>query len=406
MLLGLSWRAGLGMAGLLVMGLLELQGQGNPSTPSPDAKTAPSLSAASIVTTGVPVPLLDSFDDAIKDFMAARSIPAAVLCVSKGDRILLEHGYGYQDQAKTQPVKPNALFRIASLVKPLTAAVVRELVASQKLSLSDYAFKCPGQNKPGLLDVPIHGTPDPRLSRITVQHLLEHKGGWDSGLSGDPMFQANQIADVLSADHPPRQRDFMRYALGRPLDHDPGSTYAYSNFGYLVLGQIVEVVSGTNYLSYLQSAVLSPLGVPGEDVQLGHSRVKQRNLREPWYSDPAFGPSVFEPPASVPFPDGAFALEAMESHGGLICTARAYARFLMGYWITGQPRKGQGQDWTFFGSLPGTFTMGRQRPDGVNIVVFFNQRTDPSGKAYDEIRPVLDRVAAMVKTWPPMQEMR
>lgn len=358
-----------------------------------------------LVSSGIPVPLLKPFDDAMKRFMAARSIPSGVLCVSKGDRILMEHAFGYKNPAKTQPLNPNALFRIASLVKPLTAAAVRDLIAKGKLSLSTLAFNLPGQPQPGLLKIPIAGTPDVRLNQVTVQHLLEHKGGWNSGVSGDPMFQANTIAAALHVANPPSQADILRHTLGRPLDHDPGSTYVYSNFGYLVLGQIVEAITGKDYVAYLQSEVFAPLGVSAEDLQLGHSLPARRNPREPWYSDPASGASVFDPHQSVPFADGVFDLEAMDSHGGLICTARAYSRFLMAYWIDGTRRVGQGQDWTFFGSLPGTFTLGRQRPDGVNIVAFFNQRTDASGKLYDDIRPLLDTVADTIETWP-TQDLR
>jgi hypothetical protein len=109
---------------------------------------------------------------------------------------------------------------------------------------------------------------------------------------------------------------------------------------------------------------------------------------------------VFAPAQTVPFPDGGFNLEPMEAHGGLISTARAYSRFLGKYWIDGQPRLGNGQSWTFLGSLPGTWTLGHQRTDGVDIVAFFNQRADASGLSYDDILPSLNAAASSVVLWP------
>ena len=352
-----------------------------------------------IPSSGVPVPNLSAFDDAMKRYMGARNVPAAVLCVSKNGKILLEHAYGWQDRAKSLPLKPSALFRIASLSKPPTAAAVRKLVTDGKLKLTDFAFNL-GQPVPGILKIVPFGTPDVRLKQVTVAHLLDHKAGWDRDISGDPMFQANQIATALKVPNPPSQEDFVRFTLGKPLDHAPGSTYAYSNFGYLVLGLIIEKVSGRDYVDYLHLSLLRPLGSLDADLELGRSLPNLRNEREPWYSDPATGVSVFSPPSILPFPDGAFYLEAMESHGGLISSVRAYCRFLKGYWISGHPRAGNGQSWTFFGSLPGTWSMAHQRADGVDLVAFFNQRTDPSGLSYDDILPLLNGVADSIADWP------
>ena len=100
------------------------------------------------------------------------------LCVSRNGRILFERAYGWQDTGKQVCLKPSAMFRIASLCKPLTAALVRKLVAKGKLKLADFAFDL-GQAKPGILKVDPFGTPDARLKQVTVAHLLVHKAGWD-----------------------------------------------------------------------------------------------------------------------------------------------------------------------------------------------------------------------------------
>ncbi len=267
------------------------------------------------------------------------------------------------------------------------------------LHLDDHVFDL-GQAGGGILKLTPFGAPDPQLGLVTVAELLAHTGGWDRVLSGDPMFESVAIANALGIRSPPGPSDIARYMMGRPLDHAPGSTYAYSNFGYMLLGLVIEQVTGGDYLDFIHRTVFTPLEVADSEVQLGRTLLADRSPREPWYSDPNIGPNVFSPGQNVLLPDGGFCLEAMEAHGGLITSARAYARFLGAYWIDGSPRAGKGQDWTFFGSLPGTWTLARQRPDGVDLVAFFNQRTDSSGLGYDDIQLLLDGAAGAITSWP------
>ncbi len=367
----------------------------NPSEPPSEA----TFSTGAIPTRGEMPAGLEVLDEAMKRFMESRTIPAGVLVVSRQGKIVLERGYGWRDRSKHHPVEIDTPFRIASLTKPITAAAVRKLIAEGRLKLTDHAFDLE-QPGGGILKLVPAGAPDARLRLVTVAHLLAHKGGWDREKSGDPMFDGIAIAERLGIRTPPPQEAIVRYVMGRPLDHDPGSTYAYSNFGYLVLGLIVEKVTGGDYVRYIQKNIFAPLKVPRNEVQLGRTLPRLRDPREPWYSDPNRGPSLFRPKETVLLQDGGFHLEVMEAHGGLVTTARAYDRFLQSYWVEGNPRKGNGQNWTFFGSLPGTFTMGRQRPDGVNLTVFFNQRTDRSGLPYEAIRETLDRAVDSVVTWP------
>lgn len=351
-------------------------------------------------TAGVPVASLKAFDDAMKGFMGARQVPAGVLCVSKDGKILLERAYGWGNVAKNSALSPTALFRIASLCKPLTEAAVRALVTAGKLNLGDFVFDL-GQPGGGRLKLTPVGVPDSRLKLITIDHLMNHTGGWDRDVSGDPMFQSIQIAQALGKPSPPTQVDIARCMMGRPLDHDPGARHAYSNFGYLLLGLIIEQVTGMDYVRYVNDAILGPAGVPAGEVSLGRSLPALRNPREPEvYYDPGTAKNVFNPSATVPFADGGFHLEVMEAHGGLISSARAYARFLMRYWIDGNPRGANGPSYTFFGSLPGSTTVAHQRSDGVNLVAFFNQRTDPSGLSYNDILPLLNGAADSIAVWP------
>src|SRR5262249_30274495 len=156
-------------------------------------------------------------------------------------------GYGQADVENGIAVQPDSTFRIASLSKFITATAVLTLVEQGKLDLDARAFAL----IPQLTPLP-GAVMDPRLPTITVRQLLQHTGGWDSSLSGDPMFNSTAIALAAGTAPPASAETVVRYMLGRPLDFAPGTRYAYSNFGYNVLGRIIERVSGQSYAAFVQ----------------------------------------------------------------------------------------------------------------------------------------------------------
>ncbi len=156
----------------------------------------------------------------------------------------------------------------------------------------------------------------------------------------------------------------------------------------------------SSFVLHLRTDVLEPAGIKA--VALGRTLPADRDPKEPFYSDPARVPNVMKPKSTekVPDPDGGFYLEALDSHGGLRASASDVARFLMAFGLDGEPIKGKAIPGANFGSLPGTHTMALVRPDGVKIVVLFNQRTDPSGLDYFKIEEVMNRAADAIKRWP------
>jgi CubicO group peptidase (beta-lactamase class C family) len=348
---------------------------------------------AALPVTGRDAPGLEAFDRAMIEFMQARGIPAGALAVLKDGRLVLEHGYGHADHAGKLALPANAPFRLASLSKPITAAAIWKLIREGKLRLDTH-----------LLDVlavtpPAGQRRDRRWKDITIQHLLKHQGGWDRKAAFDPMFRALKIARALGKPGPAGAEDIIRYMAGEPLQFDPGTRTAYSNFGFILLGRVIERVSGRTYGDYVRQEILAPVGVRG--VELGRTLPADRNPREPFYADPGKGRDVMHPASRqrVPTPDGTFYLEAMDANGGLIAPAADYARFLWAYGVNGRAAK-KGGAGVFFGSLPGTFTMGLRRADGVVVVALFNQRTDPSDRDYHDIRPLLERTADGIRHWP------
>ncbi|HLX60747.1 MAG TPA: serine hydrolase [Planctomycetota bacterium] len=330
---------------------------------------------------------VEIFEKTIKEYMKERSIAVGTIAVAYNGKMLLEKAYGHRDGARTQLVQADDPMRIASVVKPITAAAVRKLIAEGKLALDTKAFPLLGLKPlPGAKE-------DPRINTITVQNLLDHKGGWDRDTSFDPMFMPLEIAKANGKPGPADQEQIIRYMLGKPLQADPGSKYAYSNFGYCVLGRVIEKVSKQNYVAYIQKEILAPLDI--HSIELGRSLPKDRNPREPVYVDPGVGRNVIEPKseAQVPAPDGTFFLEAMDSHGALIASSPDLCKFMNAYWISGEPRKGTGQSWVHFGSLPGTFSMASEYGNGVNVACIFNQRTDKSGLDYEKINDMMGNAA-------------
>lgn len=380
----------------------------------------------------------DSFDTAINGFMKERNIPGGALAVTRNDRIVYARGYGWADRENNVAAGPDTLFRIASLSKPITAVAVLRLVERGKIGLEDHPYETLGWEAEALPDA----TVDPRLKQVTVLQLLQHTGGWDRDRSFDPMFRPGTIARAVGKPGPPGPRDVIRYMLGQPLDFDPGQRYAYSNFGYCVLGRLIEKATGQTYEQAIQQLVLKPAGV--SRMRLGASLVGGRAEGETHYYMPQeeLADNVFpEPPPKVPWPYGGFYLEAMDAHGGWIASATDLAKLSLAlrdpsaspvlsqrmfevmsapppppawrdthgtlkdfYYGCGWSVRPQGaQDkanlW-HTGSLPGTYTIWIRRVDGLSFVALFNQRTGQGKPSDSEIDPLLNKAANAVTRWP------
>jgi N-acyl-D-amino-acid deacylase len=382
---------------------------------------------------------IPSFDLEMENFMKARNVPGGSLAVVKDGRLVYARGYGLADREKEIAATPTTLFRIASISKPITAVAVMKLVQDGKLNLDDKAF-----DHVDLEPVFAAGEKaDSRLKQITIRQLLHHTGGWDRGKSFDPMFRSDRIAKRVGVDRPADAQAVIRYMLGKPLDFDPGSSYAYSNFGYCVLGRIIESVSGQGYETYVRSNILKPMGITRMRIG-GTLDGKQAEGEARYYMPKSFrggrGSSVFpEKRAKVPWPYGAFHLEAMDAHGGWIASAVDLARFAAALdvpnrqtvvepellsqlyqppappvsrtdgklapafyglgWMVRPTRPGKANYW-HGGSLPGTSTLLVRRWDGLSWAVLFNQRSRDKKLPDGAIDSALHRAAKAVKEWP------
>jgi CubicO group peptidase (beta-lactamase class C family) len=231
-----------------------------------------------------------------------------------------------------------------------------------------------------------------------VDHLLTHTaGGWQND-STDPMFEHNDW------DHD----KLIAWAIKElPLTSPPGEHWAYSNFGYCVLGRVIEQVTGQPYTDYVTSSILSRSGI--SDMRIGGNKLRDRVPEEVVYSG-QFGEDPYK-----------MNVTRMDSHGGWIATAADLVRFLDA--ITGagdttallkhgtirtmttpSPASDQSSDvryaggwnvrdnglgnWWHNGSLPGTAAIMVRTESGLSWAALTNTRSQPS----DEINSALDRI--------------
>lgn len=267
----------------------------------------------------------ESFQSIIHDLMSKWSIPGGAVALVKDERLVLAEGYSQADNENDQSVFPESLFRIASLSKPITAVAVLKLYEERLLNLDDKAFEIINDLQP-----PEGSTVDNRIYDITIRDLLQHSGGWDRELSFDPMFMSQEIAEAMGVQAPASAETIIRYMMGQPLDFTPGSRYAYSNFGYCVLGRIIERTTQESYEDFVNTFVLEQMGIT--QMQIGHTLLEDRVNGEVNYYDYPGAPliqCVFpDIEELVPWPYGGFYLEAMDAHGGWIASVVDLMRFV------------------------------------------------------------------------------
>lgn len=327
-------------------------------------------------------------DQALVSYMKSHSITAATMAINVNGQVVLSHAYGYSDPAQSVMTLPATRMRVASITKPFTAAIIQGLITSKKISASTLVFNYLGTS-------PYNGkVADQRIYQITVGELLAHTGGWDDVASNfDPMFEVDQIASSMGVSAPANDAQIISYMMTQPLQNAPGATYAYSNFGYCLLGRIIEKATGLTYSQALQNYASSN---GYSDIGLAHSLQNQALSNEIGiYKDLGSAISVFAPFGSVPWPYGGFDIENMDSHGGMVTSAATLTSFAQKVQIDGTSWK-RGSNWYFFGSLPGNYSLLRWSPASsaqVTYSILFNQREDAShtgSDAYSDIMTVMD----------------
>lgn len=377
----------------------------------------------------------ESFNNVIPGFLTKWNIPGAVVGLVKNEKLIYVEGFGVKDRTTRVKPGPGSLFRIASLSKPITSAAILKLVESGHLSLDDKPFTILEDLRPSSTTAA-----DQRIYDITVRDLLQHSGGFDRDASFDPMFRSTIIAEAMNVTAPAEASTVVSYMYGRALDFAPASRYAYSNFGYCVLGRLIEKVAGKTYETYIKESILAPMGITA--MRTGKTRRSEAPADEVTYYDHSGAPlatSVFPDVVDpVEQPYGGFYLEAMDSHGAWLASAVDLLRFLChvdgraavadsltadsialmtarpsladwdgtsyyyGLGWSVRPVNSNSANWWHTGSLPGTMSLLVRTYNNMSWVVLFNSRPSDADAALGEIDTLMWDAVGAITEWPTM----
>ncbi|MFI6597032.1 serine hydrolase domain-containing protein [Nonomuraea sp. NPDC050536] len=378
--------------------------------------------AATLVTSGVMPSQLASFDKTVQKFMTDRSITNGQLAIARKGKILAARGYGVYSPngASMATVQPTSLFRIASLSKNITSAAILRLAQDGKLTLTTPITKLLG----------LSSAADQRLEQVTLWRLMQHTGGWDRDVSKDPLWLDQTIAASLDQGFPISHADIIKYVTGKPLDFAPGSKMSYSNYGYMLLGRVIEKVSGMSYEAYVRSKLLAPRGITR--MRLGKSLRSEMSTAEVGYQSKYTTKIVVnDSGTTVPYPYGGFNMPNQDANGGWLASAvdmvrwagvfdapnsvlnatsisRAFAKPEIGVSSDGSwygagwyvRTWGSGRNTWHSGSMPGTFTFLVRNALGVTWCVQFNRREEEGSLDFDAIDQLLWQAHDAVTSWP------
>ncbi len=198
---------------------------------------------------------VERIDAAMNDVMQRHAPPGIAVAVVRDGMLVFANAYGTADLAGTQPLRPDHLFRVASVSKPVTGIAALKAIEEGLLDPDAAAFDVLARY------LPPTGA-DPRLPLIRVRHLLHHTAGWNFyDYPDDPLFRSKEIADALGAALPLDPATLVRWVATQPLAFDPGASFAYTNIAYVTLGRVIEESTGFGYEDFVRRFVLEPAGI-------------------------------------------------------------------------------------------------------------------------------------------------
>jgi len=373
--------------------------------------------AQGVPITGDPSSFPTHFDQHFVALMHAWHIPGATVAIMKHGKLIMARGYGWSDMSSRQIMQPDALFRIASVSKTLTAVAILKMVQQHQLKLNDKVFNI-------LNDLtPLNGHYiNPRLYQITVRDLLEMTSGWytDGPHSLEPMFGpwTSHSIYLLGGKIPPDCEPAARLMMTIPLAFRPGTRFSYSNLNYCMLGLIINKLNGqrygaAGYEAYVRQNILTPLGIT--DMQLGRTQLYNRAPGEvkyyayqmPGYNNIDGFPYSNSDILLKNFADGGWIasapdlakyLQALSTYKILdsrmmyaMLAKPAYARknnnyFSMGWTV--QTIRGH-RYWSKHGSFTGTIAQIIQKDDGTSYVALFNTQPGSKVQFINQVQRVL-----------------
>ena len=225
---------------------------------------AASLPAAKPEDVGLSAERLQRIHEMVMRHVEAQDISGAVSIVARRGRVAHFEAHGLMDLDTKKPMPKDALFRLASTSKPVTAVAVLILVEEGKLRLTDPVSKYIPEFKSPKVAIALPAGSSERYSTvpanrdITILDLLTHTSGLGSGGITTP-----DLAKLIAARQPAESlADFIPRLGALPLDFQPGSQWRYSGLaGFETLGRLVEIASGLPFDRFLKQRLFDPLGM-------------------------------------------------------------------------------------------------------------------------------------------------
>lgn len=190
----------------------------------------------------IPKHTLDYIDNWLNLRLPWLEIPGISIAIAKKGKVVFKKAYGLANTARNEKLTPDHLFRIASHSKTFTATAIMQLAEKGKLRIDDHVVDYLDWLKPHK---------DKRWRDVTIRQLLSHSAGVTrDGIKSDYW----QVLEPF-----PDRAELHRQLLKVELVYDPNVKMKYSNFGYSLLGEIIEVVSGVTYNEYVADFIIKPL---------------------------------------------------------------------------------------------------------------------------------------------------
>ncbi|MCB8999049.1 MAG: beta-lactamase family protein [Bacteroidales bacterium] len=367
-------------------------------------------------------PETEGIDLLVKNFLEKNHIMGASVAITSKEKLVYAKGFGIANDETGEMVQPGHLFRIASVSKLITAVAIMQLYEQGKISLTDTVF---GPN--GILNEPeFQNIYDPRTKLITLTNLLNHTAGWGKR-QGDAIFNSRYIARKMKSENPSDLNMIIEYTLSQKLSYNPGQRYSYSNFGYALLGKIVEKITGMKYEDYVVMNILRPAGI--YDMHIGRNLYNEKFPNEVKYFEPAgsaYCPAVDGSDKMVPKSYGGNDFNLLGAAGGWVASAPELAKLLTlidGFdyqkdilkketilmmsdpGVAGRGLFGwRGSDnrgtWWRTGTLSGTTALVMRQENGINWVILLNTSGYKRSRLHSKMSRTMFASVYRIKNWP------
>jgi len=297
---------------------------------------SPPLSSAKAETVGMSAKRLSRIDQMCQEEIDNENLPGIVALVARNGKIVFHQAYGYSEPQSGKKMKKDAIFRIASQSKAITATAVMMLWEEGLFRLDDPISKfIPEFKNPQVLSGFTFGdtsyTSRPATREIRIRDLLTHTSGIGYGvIDGDErirmIYEKAGITDLFTTKNITIEESVKKLAV-LPLHHNPGEKQTYSE-GLDVLGYFIEIVSGLPFDQFLRERLLDPLGMADTWFYLPNNLADrltpvQHNVNGEWQNYP------------VTFYDTDYPIKGAKSFfsggAGLSSTVKDYATFLQMY---------------------------------------------------------------------------